>query len=604
MIMFFDCHCRIRPTFNDYMAQSLLILPFKNLDASSEQEYLSDGLTEELIAALTSNNKLKVASRTSSFYFKDKVYALEEIRNKLKVTHVLEGSIRTIEGQLRIIVHLTDALEGFTLWSETFRLDYKNLLEVQDIIISRILRRFDANGEVSNKQHSVPNNDVDAYNDYLKGLYFFNKYSMDNLAKSAEWMQKAIAKQPDFALAYATLSTCYLGLGGYIHPAYYPKSKAYALKAIELDTQLIEPLISLSYVQIFYDRDWEAAAISIDKALQLDIRSAAAHRAKGLLYLATGRKTNAIDAHVIATKYDPLNTIFINGLGIMFANAGRYEEGIAEYERCLALDESFRPAVEGIAWIKSYEKKWDEAIHYFKRYQKMVGDPLKGWYGLGYAYGKKGDFAKARNILDKLFLRKEQNPNESLDLDFAVVYMGVGQIDKTFAHLNSAVDKHHLVTVGYLASDPVFDELKDDRRYWELIHRLDLEEYVQPGQVSSLSPNVLSIEGDTQDKVDILQAQFLFAKAEGNYVRIVWKDGQQTQEYLLRATLSKIHQQIKGPDIFQTHRSFIVNIQHFGQLEKKGRQHLLVHSALDLYVPVSRSSISKVRDILTRSSRG
>ena len=584
-------------------AQSLLILPFKNLSPSPEQEYLSDGLTEELIAALTTYDNIRVASRTSSFYFKNKVFSLEEIREKLNVTHILEGSIRNIREQLRIIVHLTDAAEGFTIWSETFRLDYQNLLEVQDEIVSRILRRFDTAADPLNRLHAVPNNDVDAYNDYLKGLYYFNKYSMDNLAKAAEWMQKAVRKQPEFALAYATMSTCYVALGGYIHPSYYPQSKTYALKAIALNDQLIEPLLSLSYVQLFYDRDWEGAAATIDRALQLNIRSAPVHRAKGLLYLATGRKTEAIDAHVIATKYDPLNTIFINGLGIMFTNAYRFEEGIAEYERCLNIDDSFRPAVEGLGWLKSYEKKWEEAIAYFQSYQKMVGDPLKGWYGLGYAYGKKGDKTKAKVILEKLFKRKEQQPDESLDLDFAVVYLGLGQKDKTYAYLNSAIEKQHLITIGYLASDPVFDELKDDDRYWELIRKLGLENYMNASITSTSSQLVLSLEGETQEQLEILYNQFLYAQADGNYVKVVWKDGQKMKEHLLRATLGNIHEQIKGPGIIQTHRSFLANLNNFSSISRDGRQHILTNESFQLAIPVSRSRTAQIRRLLTRSSQ-
>lgn len=583
------------------MTQSLLVLPFRNLNPSPEQEYLSDGLTEELIAALSGYDNVQVASRTSSFYFKNRTFSLEEIREKLKVTHLLEGSIRNFADQLRIIIHLSDVNKGFTLWSETFNLDYQNILEVQEEIISRILRRFDTEEKIKSTLHAVPNNDVEAYNDYLKGLYYYNKYSMDNMTKGVEWFKKAIQRQPDYALAYAGLADCYLALGGYIHPSYYHQSKASALKAIQLNDQLMEPHISLGFVQMFYNWDWKTGELAIKEALKINIQSALAYRTQGLFYMTIGQQQRAIDAHIIAVKYDPLNVIYINGLGVMFAFAKRYKEAMAKYEKCLSMDASFRPAVEGMGWVKTYEKKWDEAIDYFQRYQKMVGHPLKGWYGLGYAYGKKGDFDKAKIILDKLFERKEKNPKESLDLDFAVVYMGLSQMDKVFAHLNNAIDKHHILTMAYLASDPLFDELKADERYWDLIRKLGLDAYIEQTLPASTKQKLLFLKGDTLDQLEILSSQFLFAEADGNYVKVCWKEGNKLNEYLLRCTLNKVLDQIGEETIVQSHRSYLINLSNINNLSRIGRQYVLKNEQFDISIPISRGRVEAIRKLLEQS---
>ena len=267
-------------------------------------------------------------------------------------------------------------------------------MALQDEIAREIVGKFSQ--EVSGNQlkastlRLVPENDLVAYDSYLKGMYYYNRYTMENISKGVEHFKKAILRQADFALAHAYLAQCYMALGGYIHPSKYALAKQSAIKAIALDENLQQAQLSLAMVQLFYDWDWEAAQASIRKALDLDLRSADAHRIQAVYSFVVGETEEAVYAHELATKYDPLNVIYLKGLGWSLTNVGRYEEAFKEYERCLEIDPTFYPALEGLGWVRVYQKRWEEAIYYFKQYQQIVGHPLKGWFGLGYALAKTG----------------------------------------------------------------------------------------------------------------------------------------------------------------------------------------------------------------------
>ncbi|MEO1257136.1 MAG: tetratricopeptide repeat protein, partial [Bacteroidota bacterium] len=570
------------------MKQSLLILPFRNLGFSTEDEFLSDGITEELISTLTQQGHLRIASRTSSFYFKGKNFSLEEIKSKLEVTHILEGSIRRHAEKIRIAVHLTDTQNGFTKWSETFNLAYENLLTVQEEIASCVAKKFTPDTEAQKMPASVPNNDVVAYEYYLKGQYHYNLYTVDNMRKGVDCFEKAILRQPDFALAYAGLAHGYLGLGGYEHPAYYHKAKQAAVKSISLKEKLLEPHLSLVYIQMFYDWDWQGAAQSIQRALEINVRSAIAHRIKGVYNQVVGRPLQAVEDHEIATKHDPLNVIFLKGLARSLYLARRYEEAMTEYQKTLELDPTFHPALEGMGFISAAQGNWSEALKYFQRHQEMVGHPLKGWFGLGYVAGKTGDVDLAYDILQRHDKRKAEKPHQTLDLNFALIYLGLGQFDKVFTYLNNGVDKHHIYTIGALLSDPVFDEIRNDQRYCRILKKIGLDAYAPKRTQNNGINHILKIQSDTKEKIELVANQVLYIEAEGNYSRIVWKDQNKLNDRLLRITLSGVVKQINSSTLIQTHRSFLVNIKNMDTVFKEGRTAVLKNTNFNIDVPISR----------------
>jgi len=580
------------------MKQSLLILPFQNLSFSVEDEYLSDGITEELILALSQLDHLEVASRTSSFYFKGKHFSLEELEQKLRVTHVLEGSIRKQEQRIRLIVHLTEISSGFTRWSATFDKTYNDLIALQNEIAREIVSKFNqtisADQLKSSTLRLVPDNDPIAYDWYLKGMFYYNQYTMENISKGVDCFLKAVQRQSDFGLAHAYLAQCYMALGGYIHPSRYALAKQSAIKAIALDENLQQAQLSLAMVQLFYDWDWKAAKASIQKALDLDIRSADAHRMLAIYSFVIGQAEEAVYAHELATKYDPLNVIYLKGLGWSLTNVGRYEEAFEEYERCLEIDPSFYPALEGMGWVRVYQKRWEEAIYYFKQYQQIVGHPLKGWFGLGYAFAKTGETEAAYEIIQRLDKRRAGDSPEVLDLDYALIYLGLGNLDKTFDFLNNAVDNHHIITIGSLALDPVFEEIRGHERFQQILERIGLRPFLA-SKKDQKTNEVLVVQSETKERIELIVNQLLYIEADGNYSRFFWKDGKKKKERFLRIGISGIIEQISKNSVTQVHRSFIANLRNFDKLKRQGRQYFLENNQLNIRIPISRQKATEIK---------
>lgn len=588
------------------MKISLLVLPFQNWSSSPADEFLSDGITEELIYTLTRLDHLRVASRTSSFYFKGKNLQLKEISEQLGISHVLEGSLRRYEAQIRINIHLTDVNTGFTVWSESFNRAYEDLLRLQDDIATFVAQKF-AQEQTSTqpiRSDLVPNNDVKAYELYLQGLYHYNQYTMEEMHKGVAACERALKRQPDFALAYACIANCTLGLGGYIHYSYYKIAKSASLKAIELNDQLIEPHVAIAMVQALYDWDWEGAQASLQRALALDIRSADSHRLQGILAMILGDFAASIYAHELATKYDPMNTLFINSQGWALDYSGRFEEAFKEYERALAIDPHFRPALESMGFNKVYQGQWTEALSYFERYRDQVDHPLKGWLGLSYVYGKLGKTDLAYQVLELLEQRQAEDPKENLTLDYALVYLGLGHKDKALQFLQQAIDTHHIWTIARLAIDPIFEELRSDDRYWKMIEQLELSPYFSPTVTAASSEqDVIHIQSDTKENLRIHKNQLLFIEAQGNYSKFVYLDGQEKIERLLRISLSEIKAQIDGQHIIQCHRSFLANLRFFNTLVGPSRQRTLVCQQKAISLPISRNKESSVQQILQSMSK-
>lgn len=584
------------------MKISLLVLPFRNWSSSTQDDFLCDGITEELIYTLTRLDHLQVASRTSSFFFKDKDLQPRQIGEQLGISHMLEGSIRRYDEKIRINIHLTDVDTGFTVWSESFNRPYQDLLSLQDDIATFVAQKFSEQQTPAPSIQSelVPNNDVHAYELYLQGLYHYNQYTMDEMEKAVACCKQALVRQPDFALAYALIASCSVALGGYIHPRYYQIAKKTAFKAIQLNAALIEPHLSIAMVKAFYDYDWPGAMASIQQALQLDIRSAEALRMKGIMEIIMGQGEKSIYSHEMATKYDPMNTLFINSQGWALDYSGRFEAARREYLRTLDIDPNFRPAMESLGFSFMYEGKWEEAENWLLRYQTAVGHRLKGWFGLGYLYGKMQLVDKAYAVLDIHNQRQVEDPQENLSLNYALVYLGLGDKKKALSFLRQAVDSHHIWTIARLGIDPIFRELHSEEQYWQLMDRLKLTPYYREGKTLEIGENspLLVIQSDTKEKLEVLLSELLYIEAQGNYTKFVYLDGLDIRERLLRIPLSAVKDKIDAENIIHCHRSYLANLNFFNSLSGSSRQLNLLCKQTATKLPISRNKEAFVKKSL------
>jgi TolB-like protein/class 3 adenylate cyclase/Tfp pilus assembly protein PilF len=473
------------PTVQDIAAKSngsgksIAVLPFVNMSGDPENEYFSDGITEEILNALSKVDGLLVTSRTSSFVFKGKNEDIRQIGEKLNVSHVLEGSVRRAGNRVRITAQLINASDGYHIWSESFDGDLEDIFAVQDEISRKIANKLREKLSLQEIKEPLVKNyteNIEAYNLYLKSLYYWNRWDAKNIEKALKCLEKAIELDENFVLPYAGLSNCYVYLGAMgckPNTIAYPLAKELAVTAVELDPNLMDGHLALGLVATFFDWDWKEAEIAFNKALQLNSNSARLYHGYSVFLGINGRYDEAIAAIDKAYQLDPLSIVIINARGESYAVAGYYDQAARYFRQALDLDPNFRAAMNNLGWVYLEKGELFTAIRIFEEVQKLTGSPLKGITQLGYAYAKAGLTEKALDCLEKLKQRKIQEPETSLSLDFAVLYSALGEVDEVFYHLNKAYEER-LGGIVMLRHRSTWKEVRKDSRFAELMKKVGL----------------------------------------------------------------------------------------------------------------------------------
>ncbi len=455
---------------------SIAVLPFINLSAERDNEYFSDGITEELLNALAKVDGLLVTSRTSSFAFKGKNIDIREIGRQLGVKTVLEGSVRKYGNRVRVTAQLINADDGYHKWSDTYDRDLEDIFAVQDELANSIVDQLKNSISLRKPAESlvkIPTENIDAYNLYLKGLYNWNKWAPDFMSKAIKYFEDAANLSPDFSLAYARLSACYtfLGAAGFMpNKIAYSKAKEYALKSYELDNSLIDAQISLGMVKYFNDWDWEGAEKCFIKALEINPNSAETHQYYSMLLTTLGYHKKALKEAEIAHQLDPLNAPISYILSFAYFNNNQFDLAIDQHKNTLEIDSDFGDTWNSLAWMYLKSSDYEKAMEIFNKNLKNPAYHTKAISGLGYAYAKLEQPEKAREYIKQLEeLNSEDVP---LDMDLAIIYSGLGEWDSVFSYLNSAIDKR-LGGLNFI-NGKYWKELHDQPRFKEILQRMNL----------------------------------------------------------------------------------------------------------------------------------
>jgi TolB-like protein/class 3 adenylate cyclase/Tfp pilus assembly protein PilF len=465
-------------------AKSIAVLPFVNMSADPDNEYFSDGISEEILNALTRVEGLQVTSRTSSFSFKGKNEDVRQIGNKLGVSTILEGSVRKAGKKMRITAQLINTADGYHIWSEVYDSELEDIFQVQDEISLKILNRLKENFAIGTAKESIikpPTDNIDAYNLYLQGRYYWNKSNPEDISKAVKTFEEVIRIDPGFALAYCALSYCYsfMGSAGLVPPAEaYPKAKDYTLKAIELDPNHAESHLSLATIKFFHNWDFEGAEKSLNKALSLSLNSSLINQVHGWFLIAKGDFDKAIEKMKQAVILDPLSLPLMSNLGDAYSFAGRFDEAMEQYDKIIEMDPSYRRGFEGRAMIYLARGEYEKAIKDFAQYQKMTGHPLKGLSGLAHAHALAGHTDKALEYLEKLKEREKAEPGVILDMDYAFIHSGLKNYDEAFYHFHKAYEQRMgIACLGmiFCVRFPLQKELKLDPRFKELTGKMGMD---------------------------------------------------------------------------------------------------------------------------------
>ncbi|HEY9004968.1 MAG TPA: tetratricopeptide repeat protein [Ohtaekwangia sp.] len=457
----------------------LAVLPFMNMSADPENEYFSDGITEELLNALTKINGLQVTSRTSAFAFKGKHADIRDIAIQLNVDKVLEGSVRKAGNRVRVTAQLINAADGYHLWSENYDRDLTDIFALQDEISGMIANKLRENLIAPTSPSPIkspPSQNIEAYTCYLKGLHYWNKMTPGDTKKAIECFEQAIALEPEYALAYAMTATAYsqLGSSGQMLPATaFEIAHRYADKALQLDSTVAEGYIAKGAVYLLYDWKWAEAHEALQKALHLNPGATTVYRWLGFYYVLMGQQEQAITVMEEALKLDPLSTFINHSLGNIYVFAARYDDAIRQADKLLEIDPQMRMGLELKAWSLGMKGDWPAALQLFAEVHRLTNHPQKGLMGLGYAYAMLGEREKALDCIARIEQRQAENPDLVLNADMVGIWYALGDMDKTFYHINQCVEKR-LAPVNYFLEYPVFAELKKDPRYLELKNKAGL----------------------------------------------------------------------------------------------------------------------------------
>jgi len=458
--------------------QSLAVLPFDDLSPQRDQEYFCDGLAEELINSLTKIEDLRVMARTSSFAFKGKKLDIREIGKKLDTDTILEGSVRKAGNRLRITAQLIDVKGGHHLWSERYDRDMEDVFAIQDEITIEIVNKLKTEFDMPrNLQKERGSESLEAYDLYLKGRYYWNKFSPELTEKTIDYYKQAIEKDPKYALAYAALAEAYvmLSIGFASHPSKdaMPKARKAALKALKIDPTLVEAHVSLAIVATCYDWDPVAAEKSFKRAIELNPNHAGAHQWFEIcLTFLEGKFGEAISELERAQELDPLNLYIKIRLGFMYLYLYDVDHAIELFQRVLKLEPQYALGHLSLGSAYGWNGMLEEAITEVEGAIQLSERAVAYVGTLGILYGLIGKKDKAKELLAELEGRSKKGFVSSFWV--AMVYLGLGEIDKTFEWFNRAYNERDS-NLLYITVAPPLDPIRNDSRFKNLLKKMGLE---------------------------------------------------------------------------------------------------------------------------------
>lgn len=449
---------------------SLAVLPLQDLSPDPGQEYLADGVTEELITSLAQMLPMRVISRTSVMRYKQTSEPITQIAKELGVDAIVEGAVTREKNRVTVTVQLIDATKDRHLWAHTYDRDLGDFLgmeaEVSHEIATQVGKNLSSRPQITANSRAVT---PQVYELYLKGRYFWNKRTEEGMKKAAEYFQQAIDQDSNYAQAYVGLADCYMfGEPPTLRPeSLAVRARQLAKRALELDDGLGEAHATLGLIAQNLERNWGAAETEYRRAIELNPNYATAHQWYGEFLTLSGRFDESFAEMKIARDLDPLSLVIIKDSGEVYYAARKYDQAIGFFRKSLEMDAQFIAARRLLAMAYLQEREFPSAVAELETANQQEETP--GTLAeLGYAYALSGRRAEAEQVLHDLKLMSDRR--YASPRDYALIYAGLGNKDKAFEWLEKAYREHAVLTE--LKVDPRWDSLRADQRFVDLMGRM------------------------------------------------------------------------------------------------------------------------------------
>jgi len=564
---------------------SIAVLPFRNLSSDKENEYFSDGVTEEIINALTKVEGLNVIARSSAFTFKGQGADPREVGKRLSVAYILEGSVRKSGNQVRVSAQLIESKDGFHVFSEVYDEELKDIFQVQDQISNKIAQKFTENvgrGPKSQKLVSSSTENMEAYELYLKGRHRLSKASLEDAQSAIQFFEAAIQKDQDFVLPVAGLAACYTFLGGsgmMEADRAFQIAKDHANRAIRIDDRLAESHLALAKSYFWCEWDFELTGRALRDAIRLAPGTSDIHGFNSTYLMAIGKLEEALIEAQLAAKLDPLSLSSQFHLGELYYRSERYIEAVEIFDAILAQNPFHKQVNLFKAWSHLLLGELDFAIEIFKGIPITPDETSTFYGGLAFAYYKQMQYDKVLECMRNFRQELEQGNMHWLNYNYALIFRALGEPEKMFTYLKKGLEEK-ITPLLFIQVDPVWKEFRNNP---------DFEELMERSFVQDRKDKIVILKSDTREELELNLNELLFVEAQENYSRIVWQEKEELKERLLRVSLKNIEGQISDNRILRCHRSYIINARvRFRILGNTNGYHL--HS--DLFpdnIPVSRS---------------
>jgi serine/threonine-protein kinase len=457
--------------------KSIAVLPFKDLSAGPERDYLGEGIAEEILTALSKVDNLRVAARRSSFWFKDRDAELSEVASKLNVEHVVEGSIRRDGNRIRVTAELTECCQGFTLWSETFEREFQGIFALQDEITCAIVDALKLKLELAPATARAPS--MEAYDLYLRGLFLSDKSSEEALRRSLEFFERALDKDPRFARAWTSIAKSWLWLAdAYVEPLEaYSKVREAAVNAINIDDSEAEAHVYLAETKRILDWDLRGAEAEYLRAFEIDSNSTTSNYFIAAFYAAIGEREKALTYLRRTAKIDPTSLWVSNFACEIYRYFGLTDEAMAAGERSLQLDPTFAYSEPLMAALYREMGRFDDAIALYKKSQDLSG---RVPFGLAITYAKMNRREEAKEILKAVCAsRGSYTPGDAI----AHVHVVLEEYEDAMRELARAYDEHSS-SLHFIGIAPEFAPPRSDKRFVSIVKEIGLD----PQKVFAITP--------------------------------------------------------------------------------------------------------------------